>query len=98
VAPALGSVADPLPIATKFTRTRTVRQSEDIAELRERHRAAAGLEKPVRDRASTSFDSLTERVRQVAAARRAKDRTACRVELQALAREALLLSRQEPLW
>ena len=69
----------------------------DITELSARRKLAGKPDQPLPTR-SASFDSLAERVRQVAAARTAEDQTACRAELRELAREALVLSRADPLW
>lgn len=66
----------------------------DIAELRERHAVAGNPDLPVKEKAA-SFAALAERMRQVAAARSAEDRTACRSELRELAREATLLAERD---
>jgi len=60
-------------------------------------RAPKNADAPLTDRAGSSPAVLAERVRAVGRAWAAADEEACRAELAALAAEAALLSRMEPL-
>lgn len=51
---------------------------------------------PMRKRGA-SWDTLTNQIRNVAAARRSLDEPACRMELRKLSDEARLLAAQDPL-
>lgn len=68
-----------------------------LADAELRYRESCGTPDPPAPKPVASFDTLTERIRQVAAARRAEDRTACRMELRELAKEAAKLAEQEEL-
>lgn len=70
-------------------------RTDYAAELAERH--SHGQPDQPRKRTAASFDTLAERIRQVAAARKAHDSFACRRELRELAKEAALLAAMDPL-